>query len=105
MARRVGVRNPGARSGLRIDILMQVEIKLFASLRAKMGNGTGKGSMNLEEGASLWEVLAKLEIPPELAHMTLVNGQHCPAEQKWREQKKLQDGDVVSVFPPLAGGA
>lgn len=84
---------------------MKVEIKLFASLRSKMGNGTGKGELELEEGTSLWDVIAKLEIPHELAHMTLVNGQHCPAEQEWREQKKLQDGDVVSVFPPLAGGA
>ncbi len=84
---------------------MKVEIKLFASLRAKMGNGTGKGQMELEEGTSLWDVITKLEIPPELAHMTLVNGQHCPAEQEWREQKLLQEGDVVSVFPPLAGGA
>lgn len=105
MARCAGIRHTGARSGTRIETPMKVEIRLFASLRAKMGNGTGKGELELEEGTSLWDVITQLEIPPELAHMTLVNGQHCPAEQEWREQKKLQDGDIVSVFPPLAGGA
>ena len=104
MARSAGRRNTATGRILRIKRAMKIEIKLFASLRAKMGNGTGKGVLDLEEGTSLWDVIAQLEIPPELAHMTLVNGQHCPAEQEWREQKKLQDGDVVSVFPPLAGG-
>ena len=84
---------------------MKVEIKLFASLRARMANGRGKGELQMDEGATLSDVLAKLEIPPELSQMTLVNGQHCPAEKDWRDQKLLQEGDVVSVFPPLAGGA
>ena len=83
---------------------MKVEIRLFASLRSKMPDGKGKGELELDEGACLSDVLAKLEIPPELSQMTLVNGQHCPAEKEWRDQKLLADGDVVSVFPPLAGG-
>ena len=84
---------------------MKVEVKLFASLRARMPNGTGKGELELEDGASLSDFLAKMDIPKELSQMTLVNGQHCPAEKSWRDEKKLKEGDVVSVFPPLAGGA
>ena len=62
-----------------------------------------KASCSWDEGATLSDVLAKLEIPPELSQMTLVNGQHCPAEKEWRDQKLLQEGDVVSVFSAPCG--
>ena len=84
---------------------MKIEVKLFASLRAKMPDSNGRGVIEMEEGSNLSDFLGTLNIPPEMSQMTLVNGQHCPADKSWRDQKKLSEGDVVSVFPPLAGGA
>ncbi|MEE9198225.1 MAG: MoaD/ThiS family protein [Dehalococcoidia bacterium] len=83
---------------------MKVEVKLFASLRARMPNGAGRGTMEMEDGATLSALLSKLDIPSELSQMTLINGGHCPPEREWRDKKKLKEGDVVSIFPPLAGG-
>ncbi len=83
---------------------MKIDVKLFANLRARMPNGVGRGTLELEDDATLVDLLQKLDIPEELSQMTLINGQHCPPEREWREKKKLKEGDVVSVFPPLAGG-
>ena len=83
---------------------MNVEVKLFASLRARIPNGTGRSTFDLEENVTLADLLEKLDIPGEMSQMTLINGEHCPPEQEWRAKKKLKEGDVVSVFPPLAGG-
>ena len=83
---------------------MKVEVKLFANLRARMPNGAGRGTIELEDNATLSDLLVKLDIPAELAQMTLINGEHCPPEQEWRDSRKLEEGEVVSVFPPLAGG-
>ncbi len=83
---------------------MKVDVKLFANLRARMPNGTGKGFVELEDNATLVDLLNKLDIPEELSQMTLINGESCPPDVEWREKKQLKEGDVVSVFPPLAGG-
>jgi molybdopterin converting factor small subunit len=40
-----------------------------------------------------------MDIPQKSAHMVLVNGEHG------RDfERVLQDGDVLSIFPPVAGG-
>jgi molybdopterin converting factor small subunit len=43
-------------------------------------------------------VVQRLGIPFELERVTLVNGGNATPE------RTLQAGDVVTVFPPLAGG-
>ena len=83
---------------------MNVQVKLFANLRSKMPNGTGRGTLEVEENTTLKDLLDKLNISAEISQLTLINGEHCPPEQEWRATKELKEGDVVSVFPPLAGG-
>jgi molybdopterin converting factor small subunit len=39
-----------------------------------------------------------LNIPPQLERLTVVNGRDASPEQP------LAAGDILSVFPPLAGG-
>lgn len=84
--------------------MKNIEVKLYASLRPKIGNKTGKGVMELDDDATLTDLLNKLDIPAEMAQMTLINGESCPPDEEWRANKKLEGGQVVSVFPPLAGG-
>ncbi len=81
-----------------------IEVKLYASLRPKIGNKTGKGVVELDDEATLTDLLNKLDIPAEMSQMTLINGETCPPEERWRSNKKLEEGQVVAVFPPLAGG-
>jgi molybdopterin converting factor small subunit len=44
-------------------------------------------------------VLQQLGVPADLERVALVNGTDAPAE------RPLQPGDVLTVFPPLAGGS
>ena len=39
---------------------------------------------------------------PEEAHIVLINGSYVNGDQ--RETRELVEGDVVSIWPPVAGG-
>ncbi len=80
---------------------MTVELRLFASLRKKLpaGSPRGKCVLALPDGATLDQVLARMDIPHASAHMVLVNGEH---DRDFA--RVLHDGDVLSIFPPVAGG-
>lgn len=73
---------------------MRVQIELFATLQAYLA----ASELELPTGSTVDDVAAHLGIPPDFARITLVNGQDARGEQR------LHDGDVVSMFPPLAGG-
>jgi molybdopterin converting factor small subunit len=79
---------------------MKLEIKLFANFREFLPPGTEKYTcwLELEEGTTIGQVLEKLKIPDDIPMITLVNGLHRTFEDR------LQPGDVLSVFPPVAGG-
>ena len=81
-----------------------VEVKLYASMRAAAGE-----KRFFTEASSIKELLRQAEerygkdFTARLKVATiLVNGKNI-AHLKWR-RTQLQDGDVVSIFPPLAGG-
>jgi molybdopterin converting factor small subunit len=80
---------------------MIIEIRLFANLRKYLPAGATGGStkMELPDGATLGDLIEKLAIPSPLAQLVMVDGQH---EQ--RRERVLADGQVVSIFPPVAGG-
>jgi len=79
---------------------MQIEVKLFATFRDRLPSGSGSFScsMDVEPGATIRDVLQRLEITEHESKIILVNGLHA------QPQDALQEGDVLSVFPPLAGG-
>ncbi|MBI4495915.1 MAG: MoaD/ThiS family protein [Deltaproteobacteria bacterium] len=79
---------------------MQVEVKLFALFRDHLPPKSGPYSCKLElpEGTTIAQVLRDLKIPESIPAITLVNGVHR------RMDEALQAGDVLSVFPPVAGG-
>ncbi|MFO7897004.1 MAG: MoaD/ThiS family protein [Candidatus Cloacimonadales bacterium] len=73
---------------------MEIEIRLFATLRA----GRGK-KVKLEMAEPTPEkLLNELEIPRDDIAILLVNGRDAEFDQK------LQPGDYLSVFPPVGGG-
>ena len=79
---------------------MKVEIKLFANFREFLPPGSNQYTcwLELEEGTTIGQALEKLKIADDLPMITLVNGLHRTLEDR------LQPGDVLSVFPPVAGG-
>ena len=78
---------------------MQVTVKLFATLReyAKEGD-RGICVLDLPEETRIQEIVDMLKIPEGIPKILLING----------VQKKLEDviqeGDTLSIFPPIAGG-
>jgi len=79
---------------------MRVEVKLFANFREYLPPGSDRYScsLDLDEGTTVGQVLERLKIPESIPMITLVNGIHRKSEDA------LQPGDILSVFPPVAGG-
>ncbi len=73
---------------------------LTATLRTYLPVGTAGDNVVLDvpEGATVDQVVHSLRIPSELERLTVVNGRDAAPDQP------LSEGDVLSLFPPLAGG-
>lgn len=80
---------------------MRVEVQLHATLAAflPLGSRDGVGVVELDENATVAQLVERLALPADLARIVLVNGHDVS------DDAALHTGDVVDVFPPLAGGA
>ncbi len=74
---------------------MELEIKLFASLRKY---NPELERIEVDDGITILELFEKTGIPPSEVAIVLVNGRHATLDQP------LLDGEAVAVFPPIAGG-
>ena len=79
---------------------MRIEVQLFATLAKYLPPGGRDGSAGLDvpDNSSPREVARRLGLPNELDRVLLVNGHEADPDQP------LAPGDVVTLFPPLAGG-
>jgi len=79
---------------------VRVEVRLFATLAAFLPPRGREGAVTLDlpPGSTVHDAIQHLGIPAELERVSLVNGGDAVPEQP------LRAGDVVTVFPPLAGG-
>jgi molybdopterin synthase sulfur carrier subunit len=84
---------------------VKVEVRLFAQLRDRLPDSPrGRSTLELEEGASVANLLERLEVSNRLASMVLVNGEQIGKRTAERAARQLAPGDVVAIFPALAGG-
>lgn len=85
------------------SVIMVIKLKLFAGLRRYLDVGLDGGrEFELAPGASVLDLLNQVPLPLEEVHLTLVNGIHHPVDGLGALQ--LNEGDVVGVWPPIAGG-
>lgn len=84
---------------------MRITFKLYASLSDYLPADRRRGNvldLEVTEGATIDEVVAPFGLPPKLVHLVLVNGHYvAPAE---RATRRLIEGDVLAIWPPIAGG-
>lgn len=79
---------------------MKVEVRLFATFAVFLppDSVAGAAVVEIAEGETVAEIAERLGIPAALPRITLVNGDDAAPD------RRLASGDVVALFPPLAGG-
>ena len=83
---------------------MVIRVKLYALLDKYLPDGSIKNEVDLTvtEGMTPTAVIAKLNMPPEMCHLVLINGVYvAPSE---RDNVRLTEGDALAIWPPVAGG-
>ncbi|MGI9493260.1 MAG: MoaD/ThiS family protein [Geminicoccaceae bacterium] len=81
-----------------------ITLKLYASLGRYLPAGAQRNmiKIDIDDGTSIQTVLDRYNLPPALCHLVLVNGVFQPPEI--RADVALDEGDVLAVWPPIAGG-
>lgn len=80
---------------------MDINVKLFASLREKVSPKPGIGEpivVNLNNQGTIADLITKLGFPDDEVSIIFINGVH--QERNYQ----LTDGTTVSMFPPSGGG-
>jgi molybdopterin converting factor small subunit len=79
---------------------MEIEIRLFATLRNCLPEGARGFAFKktLKKETTVGEVIREINLPEDIPKIILINGNYV------KEDYILHDGDVVSIFPPIAGG-
>ena len=75
---------------------MNVEVKLFATFRNERFKK--KNIEIVENETKVKDLLNELGIKEEEVALIIVNGIHSNVD------RKLEEGDVLALFPPVAGG-
>ncbi len=86
------------------QVVMKITVKLFATLEKYLPEDARNHQVTLEvpPGASVQACLDRFQIPEKLRHLVLINGVYIPPDQ--RMSTELKEGDVVAVWPEIAGG-
>jgi len=77
---------------------MKVKVELQAYLEQYSPNGNDLFDYDLPEGASVQDLVVKLGMPAELASVIIVGSTNADPSHA------LNEGDRVTLIPPLAGG-
>ena len=83
---------------------MKITLKLYATLGDLLPSNAraNAAEIEVEDDVTLNQIIQRFKIPPELAHLVLINGTFaCEAD---RDTAVLKPGDVLAIWPPVAGG-
>ncbi len=84
---------------------MKITFKLYAMLtdylppEARSGN---RVELDIAPEATIADVIAPFALPMKLVHLVLINGHYVAPED--RPTRTLIEGDVLAIWPPIAGG-
>jgi molybdopterin converting factor small subunit len=84
---------------------MHITLKLFASLTDYLpvaSKYTNIVQLEVANGSTIIQVTEPYKLPEKLVHLVLVNGRYIAPEQ--RATEVLAEGDVLAIWPPIAGG-
>ena len=83
---------------------MRVHLELYASLMTHLPPQADRHrvSVDVPDGTTAHVLLDRYRVPRERAHLVLRNGVFLHREE--RDRVPLEEGDVIAVWPPVAGG-
>jgi sulfur carrier protein ThiS len=84
---------------------MKITFKLYATLTDYLppqARSDNRIELDIAPDATIADIVAPFNLPMKLVHLVLVNGVYVPPEA--RASRRLQDGDVLAIWPPIAGG-
>ncbi|MFT7461053.1 MAG: sulfur carrier protein ThiS [Planctomycetota bacterium] len=83
---------------------MKLVFKLFAGLGEYLPADAKENAtlVDINDNDSVFDVIAKFNIPPEMIHLVLLNGVYLHPEE--RITPKFTEGDTLAIWPPIAGG-
>ncbi|OGA98874.1 MAG: molybdopterin synthase sulfur carrier subunit [Burkholderiales bacterium RIFCSPHIGHO2_12_FULL_61_11] len=84
---------------------MKITFKLFATLTDYLpaeSRRSNRVELDVAPDASISQIVEPFGLPPRLVHLVLVNGRYIEPGQ--RLSTTLSEGDVLAIWPPIAGG-
>jgi molybdopterin converting factor small subunit len=78
---------------------VRVEVRAFATIRSFLPSGARHtATLDVPDASTIADLTGALGIPRSMAVIALLNGREAEPGQT------LSEHDVVTLFPPLAGG-
>ncbi len=84
---------------------MRITLKLYATLTDYLppaARSSNQLTLDVSPDATIEGLLKPLNLPAKLVHLVLVNGVYIPPGE--RATRRFADGDVLAIWPPIAGG-
>ncbi len=88
-----------------LTVNMNITLKLFASLTDYLPPADRTSNitqLNVAPDASILQIIEPFGLPHKLVHLVLINGTYVDPDK--RATRTLQEGDVLAIWPPIAGG-
>jgi molybdopterin converting factor small subunit len=84
---------------------VRIEIRMFMTFKKYLptGSSEGKAILSVKDGAMVADLLDILDIPPDKPKLVIINGISRGISDAVNTET-LNEGDVVAIFPPAAGG-
>jgi sulfur carrier protein ThiS len=84
---------------------MKITFKLFASLTDYLPlqvRTSNQMDLEVAQDATIVQVIEPFGLPEKMVHLVLINGKYIAPQD--RSTHALQPGDVLAIWPPIAGG-
>jgi sulfur carrier protein ThiS len=84
---------------------MKITFKLFATLTDYLpaeARRSNQIELEVDPATPISRIIEPFGLPPKLVHLVLVNGKYIAPEA--RMSATLVEGDVLAIWPPIAGG-
>lgn len=84
---------------------MKITFKLYAMLSDYLppeGRKDNQVELDVNEDTTVGDVIQRFNLPERLTHLVLINGAFVPPAE--RIARKLNEGDTLAIWPPIAGG-